>query len=70
MSSGDVTETVDMWRERLGFTVDRERATSYLAEVWEREELESLSDEVLARRVLWMACGELHAQGEWNGVIV
>ena len=55
---GRADEAVAHWRERLGFTVNRERAIRGLAEygAWEREELAAKGDDDLADIVLWLAC--------------
>ena len=71
--SGDVSDAVHYWREKLEFTVPREMAISWLAETgaWDREELESATDETLAQRVLWLACCEMQESSEntWLGLI-
>jgi hypothetical protein len=59
-SPGDVSESVDYWRGKLGFTVDRAKAIDCLKGygAWEDEELEGFSDEDIERRILWLACGD------------
>lgn len=63
---GPVDEAVAYWRERLEFTVDRERAIRCLEGygAWERAQLEADTPETLAERVLWLACC---AFNEWDG---
>lgn len=58
-ASGPVDGAVSYWRERLGFTVDRERAIACLRGygAWDDSELAADSDETLAERILWLACG-------------
>ncbi len=57
---------VQHWRETLDFTVNRKRAVECLCSygAWERAELEASSDEDLAERILWLACGNFD---EWDG---
>lgn len=57
-ASGDVSESVTYWRDRLNFTVDRGRAMDYLESSggWDREDLDKETDTWLAMRVLWLAC--------------
>lgn len=57
-SVGDVSEAVEYWRRHLGFSVDRSRAIDCLCGYgsWERGDLEAMSDEDLAEKILWMAC--------------
>lgn len=66
--SGDVTEAVVFWTERLGFTVERGPAIQCLSGygVWEDEELTSASDEWLAQRILWIACCDFHEFLLWE----
>src|SRR5271166_7043098 len=61
-ASGSVDDAVDFWQRKLDFTVDRESAQRYLRQTggWTREELATETDVTLARRVLWIACGDLH----------
>lgn len=58
-ASGRVDDAVEYWRKKLGFTVDRKLAIQDLQEygAWEKEELEALSDDDLAEKILWLACG-------------
>ena len=69
--SGDCLPDVEAWRERLGFTVPRDLAIRYLREfgAWDDEELTGATDDTLANRVLWIACGDLSEQGEWLGLV-
>ena len=46
----DASIAVEVWREKLGFTVDPEGA-------WDEEELAAMSAETLAEKVLWLALG-------------
>lgn len=63
---GSCDEDVAYWRERLGFTVDRERAIRCLEGygAWTCEELEAMPDEEIADIVLWEACNTFK---EWDG---
>lgn len=57
--SGDCTADVQAWRESLPFEIeDREKVICGLLGygAWDREELDALSDEELAEKVLWLAC--------------
>ena len=58
-AQGDVAESVEHWRKQLAFTVDRARATDYLRGfgAWEDDELGAMTDDEIAARVLWTACG-------------
>lgn len=58
--SGDCSPAAHAWRERLGFTVDRERATKCLRGygAWDDAELAAKSDDEIAQTVLWLACGD------------
>lgn len=73
----DASESVEYWRKRLNFTVPRDRAIAYLREfgAWPVESneydkgLTEMSDDELAARALWIACGEIKEKGEWCGVV-
>lgn len=67
-SSGDVSEAVEFWTEELGFTVERAPAIECLSGygAWEDEQLESASDEWLAQRILWLACGDFSEFLTWK----
>jgi hypothetical protein len=56
---GPADGAVAYWLEELKFSVNRERAIDCLRGygAWEPEELLDASDETLASRVLWLACG-------------
>lgn len=60
-SRGDVTESVKYWVHALNFTVPRVQAKLWLWECgsWTREELDDMSDEDLAEKVLWIACCDI-----------
>jgi len=62
----DAAPAVQHWRQTLGFTVDRERAIECLTGygAWARVDLEATSDEDLADKILWLACGSFQ---EWDG---
>lgn len=65
---GDVSESVAYWREKLGFTVDRDRAITCLEGygAWDREDMEQESDGWIAERILWIACGNFSDQRKWE----
>ena len=69
--AGACDDDVEYWRKRLEFTVPRERAIAYMREfgAWEPEELDAMSDDDLAARILWIACGEIKEQGDWAGLV-
>ena len=56
---GPADAAVQHWREVLGFTVDRERATACILGygAWDADDLAAKSDEDIADIVLWLACG-------------
>jgi hypothetical protein len=54
----DAQEAVTYWRERLGFTVPRAYAVEYLRGFGSWEDLDSVDDETLADRVLWLFAGD------------
>lgn len=74
--AGRCDDDVEYWRKRLNFTVPRDKAISHLAEygAWPKETneydegLRDMSDEELAEKVLWLACGDIEEQGEWSGM--
>lgn len=59
---GPADNAVDYWRVHLGFTVNRERAIRCLQGygAWSAEELSASSNDELAARVLWLACGSFN----------
>lgn len=61
--SGDATAAVARWRNVLNLTVNRERAIACLTGYgsWSRAELAKESNETIAERVLWLACGDFAA---------
>ena len=65
-ASGPVDESVAYWREKLAFTVDRTAATRCLKGygAWTAEELAACSDQEIADKILWLACGNF---SEWDG---
>lgn len=77
-SPGSCDESVAHWRKALGFTVPREQAIKWLKEfgAWPLDTdeydqgLRDMTDEELADKVLWLACGEMKDSGEpWIGLI-
>ena len=70
-ASGDCTDAVQFWQNKLDFTVPRENAMAYLIRSggWSFEELHALNDTEIAEKILWMACGEIKESGEWYGLI-
>ena len=69
--AGQQVHNVRYWRERLGFEVPRELAIDYLAHTggWERDALNTTTDDELAEYVLWVACCDLRETGEWFGLV-
>ena len=75
-AAGSVDRAVAYWRRKLDFQVPRERAIDYLAATgaWPRESnkydagLNEMSDDALAEKVLWLACGDMKERGEWLGL--
>jgi len=67
-ASGDVTGAVEAWVEELDFTVDRERAIQTLQGygAWSLGELNDADDELLAQRILWLACGDFSEFQSWQ----
>jgi hypothetical protein len=65
-TSGSNDDAVDYWRKKLNFTVDRARAIRCLQGygAWTRSELAASDDDLLANRILWLAC---HDFNEWDG---
>ena len=35
---------------------------------WDHEELNSSSDDELAYKVFWIACGDINEEGQWYGL--
>lgn len=56
----DASEPVKHWRQRLAFTVNRTKALKCLKGygAWEPEELAAQSDDDIAEKILWLACGD------------
>jgi hypothetical protein len=67
-ASGAVDNAIESWTVKLPFTVNRERAIACLEEygAWTRAELTADSDEDIAGRILWIACGNFHEQQVWE----
>lgn len=64
--SGDCLSDTVFWRLKLNLTVNRERAVQCLAGfgAWERDELETMTDNRLAETILWLACGTFKDGGD------
>src|SRR5260370_19382269 len=64
--SGACDDDVAHWLKELAFTVDRVKAISCLRGygAWDAEELAASTDDELAARILWLACGDF---SEWDG---
>lgn len=75
-AQGSVDESVAYWLKRLSFEVPRERAIKWLKEfgAWPLDTdeydkgLNDMSDEEIASKVLWLACGDIKESGEWFGL--
>lgn len=67
-SSGDVSETVEYWRDKLDITVNRTRAIECLSGygAWEDEELAAWTDEKIAEYILWLASGNFSDFMHWR----
>ena len=65
----DAIEPVKKWVAELGFKVPRDLAIKYLSEFGAWDDLESESDDELANKVFWLACGDINEQGEWQGLV-
>jgi len=65
---GDCSADVKAWVSKLGFVVPRKLAISYLDEYGAWDDFDTVSDETLAERVLWVACGDIAEEGEWFGI--
>lgn len=63
---GSADKAVAHWRETLGFTVDRDRALHCLKGYGAWDNLAEDSDESLAERVLWLACGNFKEFQTWQ----
>jgi len=57
--SGSCDADVQHWRKSLNFSVNREMAMRYLISTggWDKDDLRDHSDEDLAEKILWLACG-------------
>lgn len=56
--AGDCADDVDHWLSKLELTVDRGKAIAYLEGygAWEDADLAAMSDDDIARKILWLAC--------------
>lgn len=69
-------EAVTKWRRQLDFQVPRELAIEWLASTggWPKQSdkwsagLNEMDDATLAGKVLWLACCDIRALGEWSGI--
>ncbi len=72
-ASGQADEAVEYWRKELKFVEALEPVESlardYLREYGAWDDLDEADLETIANRILWMACGEMHEQGEWFGLV-
>lgn len=68
-AQGSVDPGVEYWRTTLGFTVPRDLAIRYLREFGAWDDLDTVDQETLDRRVLWMACCDLKESGDWMGAV-
>lgn len=68
--SGRCDDDVKYWRCELNFQVPRAAAVAFLAEygAWDDAELAESTDDELADRVLWLACGDISDGGEFYGL--
>jgi hypothetical protein len=66
---GPADEAVEYWRGKLAFQVPVELAIRYLREFGAWDDLLEAGQEVLSRRCLWIACGEIKESGEWLGLV-
>jgi hypothetical protein len=68
---GPCDDDVAFWRAKLEFEIPRDLAIKYLREfgAWTAEELSAQSDENLAEKVLWLACGTMRDGDEWFGLM-
>jgi hypothetical protein len=68
-----VTVAVVFWRKKLDFEVPRKRAIDYLFDTggWSFEDLDELTDDEIAEKILWIACCDINERQEnpedWNG---
>lgn len=71
-ASGSVDNAVGYWRTMLNFAAaiapHRKLVERYLREFGAWDDLKTANIETLADRVLWIACCEIHEQGEWYGL--
>jgi len=68
---GKADEAVEAWRKKLNFEVPRDKAIRYLKEfgAWPLEELNEMDDDDIAKKVLWIACGDIKENGKWLGLV-
>lgn len=66
-ASGDVSQAVEYWRNRLNLTVNRERAIECLKGygAWDDETLAASSNNEIAERILWLACCDFSEYNTW-----
>jgi len=67
---GDAYVPVLFWVNELDFNVPPALAREYLSSFGAWEDLETCNQETLNERVLWLACCEIHEEGEWLGLII
>ena len=67
--SGDVGKNVEYWVHRLNFEVPEHLAKAYLQEFGAWEDLDIAPRQLLAERVLWLACCDIAEDGEWFGLV-
>jgi len=65
----DASPMVEHWINELGFSVPRQLAINYLREYGAWDDLKMATDETLAERVFWLACGDIAEQGEYFGLV-
>lgn len=70
-AAGEVYEPVSYWRQALNFTVPRQLAIQWLRRfgAWDAVELNRMSNNDLAEKVLWLACHEIKDYGVFAGLV-
>lgn len=68
---GPVDEAVDFWQSELDFQVPPAHTRKWLRNfgAWDQDELNAMDETELAKKVLWIACGDLNENGDWFGLI-